>query len=69
MSANLELRFMMLYTIPPADLENAIAGVSKAVNEGALTTQPLHRFPLAETSAAHDAVQGGAVGKVLIDVA
>ena len=67
MSANLELRFMMLYTIPPADLEKAIAGVSKAVSENALTTQPLHRFPLQEAAAAHDAVEGGAVGKVVID--
>ncbi len=69
MMANLELRFMLLYTVPKADLEAAIAGVSKAVNAGALTTLPLHRFPLAETAAAHDAVEGGAVGKVVIDVA
>ena len=69
MGANLELRFVLLYTIPKADLEAAIEGVSKAVNEGALTTQPLHRFPLAEAGAAHDAVEGGAVGKVVIDVA
>mgnify|MGYP003513397797 CR=1 FL=1 len=30
---------------------------------------PLTRFALADTAAAHDAVEGGAVGKVLIDVA
>ena len=30
---------------------------------------PLVRFPLEETAAAHDAVENGAVGKVLIDVA
>jgi NADPH2:quinone reductase len=29
----------------------------------------LVRFPLAETAAAHDAVENGTVGKVLIDVA
>jgi NADPH2:quinone reductase len=29
---------------------------------------PLHHFPLAETAAAHDAVERGAVGKVLIDI-
>jgi NADPH2:quinone reductase len=28
----------------------------------------LHRFPLERTADAHDAVEGGAVGKVLIDV-
>jgi NADPH2:quinone reductase len=67
MSANLELRFMLLYTVPKPDLEAAIAGVAKAVNQGALTTLPLHRFALAETGAAHDAVENGAVGKVVID--
>jgi NADPH2:quinone reductase len=30
---------------------------------------PLHRFPLEQTAAAHSAVEGGAVGKVLIDIA
>ena len=29
---------------------------------------PLHRFPLERTGDAHDAVQAGAVGKVVIDV-
>jgi len=29
---------------------------------------PLRRFPLEQTAAAHDAVQAGAVGKVLIEV-
>ena len=42
--------------------------VSKAVEVGALTTLPLHRFPLEDAARAHDAVEAGAVGKVLIDV-
>ena len=29
---------------------------------------PLHHYPLEETAAAHDAVEAGAVGKVLVDV-
>jgi NADPH2:quinone reductase len=29
---------------------------------------PLHHYPLAETAAAYDAVEHGAVGKVLIDI-
>ena len=29
---------------------------------------PLHHYPLEETAAAHDAVESGAVGKVLIDI-
>jgi NADPH2:quinone reductase len=67
MTANLTLRFMLLYTIPEPALHDAIGGVSKAVEAGALTLLPLHRFPLAETAAAHDAVENGAVGKVVID--
>ena len=44
-----------------------MGGVAKAVEAGALTTLPLHRFPLADTAAAHDAVEAGAVGKVVIE--
>ena len=46
----------------------AVDGVSEAVAAGALTPLPLHRFPLERAAEAHDAVQGGAVGKVLIDI-
>jgi NADPH2:quinone reductase len=53
----------------PADaLRTAIADVTEALQDGALTTLPIHRYPLSETAAAHDAVQGAAVGKVLIDL-
>jgi NADPH:quinone reductase len=69
MVPNLTLRFMLVYTLPAKALEQAVSDVSKAVADGALTPLPVHRFPLAETAAAHDAVEGGAVGKVLIDVA
>src|SRR4051794_25403490 len=69
MSPNLLLRFVLVYTIPQEALDAAVAGVSKAVGARALTTLPLHRFPLAETAAAHEAVEAGAVGKVVIDVA
>jgi NADPH2:quinone reductase len=54
--------------VPPAALAAAAADVASAVGAGALTTLPLHRFTLDETAAAHDAVEAGTVGKVLIDV-
>jgi NADPH2:quinone reductase len=68
MTPNLVLRFVLVYTIPRDALSMAIADVSAAVEAGALTTLPVHRFPLERAAEAHDAVQGGAVGKVLIDV-
>jgi len=68
MSPNIVLRFVLVYTIPREALTAAVEGVSRALEVGALTTLPLHRFPLERAAEAHDAVQAGAVGKVLIDI-
>ena len=68
MTPNIVLRFVLVYTIPDAALRAAVEGVSRALEVGALTTLPLHRFPLERTADAHDAVQADAVGKVLIDI-
>jgi len=68
MFPNLVLRFVLIYTIPDAALEAAVAGVAAAVRDGALTVLPVHRFSLDDIAAAHDAVENGAVGKVLVDV-
>jgi NADPH2:quinone reductase len=68
MTANLTLRFMLLYSVRPAELAAAIASVNEAVTEGVLRPLPLHRFALEQIGAAHDAVESGAVGKVLVDL-
>jgi NADPH2:quinone reductase len=68
MVANITLRFVLVYTMPEEAIRAAVAAVSEAVRAGALTTLPLHRFPLEQAAAAHDAVEAGAVGKVLIDL-
>jgi NADPH2:quinone reductase len=68
MAPNLVLRFVLVYTMPPAAIAAAVADVSAAVRDGALSTLPLHRFALEDTAGAHDAVEAGAVGKVVIDV-
>lgn len=68
MAPNLTLRFMLLYTVPPRQLRDAIERTTEAVAAGALTTLPIHRFRLEQISEAHDAVEGGAVGKVVIDL-
>ena len=68
MALDLTLRFMLLYTVPPRQLHAAIERTSKALAAGALMTLPLHRFRLEQIGQAHDAVEGGAVGKVIIDL-
>ena len=46
MSLNATLRFVLVYTMPDAALRQAVAEVGEAIREGALTTLPIHRFPL-----------------------
>ena len=52
----------------------AVEDVTAALRDGALPVGqdaglPITRFALDQTAAAHDAVEGGLVGKALIDVA
>jgi NADPH:quinone reductase len=68
MAPNLTLRFMLLYTLTPRQLRDAIERTTEAVAAGALTTLPVHRFSLEQSAEAHDAVEQGAVGKVVIDL-
>src|SRR4051812_12930328 len=74
MGLNARIQFVLLYTLGEEAALAAIEDVTAAVSDGALDVGeghglPLLRFPLEETAAAHDAVENGAVGKVLIDVA
>jgi NADPH2:quinone reductase len=71
---NLRYQFLLLYTLDPDLLAVAAQDVTSAVATGALRVGkkagvPLHHYPLEATAAAHDAVEHGAVGKVLIDIA
>jgi NADPH2:quinone reductase len=74
MGLNARIQFVLLYTVGEAALRPAAEDVTAAVADGALEVGeehglPLTRFPLEEAAAAHDAVEHGTVGKVLIDVA
>jgi NADPH2:quinone reductase len=66
MTANVVLRFILLYGVPAAALDQAVAGISAALAEGALTELPSQRFPLPDIVAAHEAAEAGAVGKVFV---
>jgi NADPH2:quinone reductase len=68
MTANLVLRFVLLYGVPVPSLELAARDITAALAEGALSELPVQRYPLEEIVAAQEAVEGGAVGKVLVDV-
>jgi len=65
---NVVLRFVLVYTIPEEAKLAAVSGIDAALRAGALSPLPSTRFRLAEIAAAHDAVESGAVGKVLVDL-
>ena len=70
---NLRLQGVLLYTLGADLVEAATADINAAVDVGALRVGeeaglPLHHLPLEEAAAAHDAVEQGTVGKVLLDI-
>jgi len=73
MGLNARLQYVLLYTVGETALAAAAEDITAAVTASALEVGaehglPITRFTLADTAAAHDAVEGGIVGKVLIDV-
>ena len=73
MVPNARWQFVLVYTEPSRAKDHAVEDVQAAVRAGAIRVGevaglPLHVHSLAETAVAHQAVQDGAVGKVLIDV-
>jgi NADPH2:quinone reductase len=73
MAPNARWQFVLLYTMPREAKGYAIEDVGAAVLDGAVRVGaeaglPVHHFPLERAGEAHAAVEGGAVGKVLVDV-
>ena len=66
MTANLTLKFVLLYGVPMTALDQAAADITAALTAGELTELPVHTFGLDEIAAAHEAAESGAVGKVIV---
>ncbi|MFC1413025.1 NADPH:quinone reductase [Streptacidiphilus sp. N1-12] len=71
MVRNLRWHGILVYTMPAEAKLAAVTAISAALADGALRAGeeagvPWHVYPLERTAEAHDAVQGGVVGKVLI---
>jgi len=66
MNANVTVHYVLLYGVPVPERDHAVTWVRDALATGALSALPVHRFPLDEVAAAQDAVERGAIGKVLV---
>ena len=73
-STNARFQWVLLYTVGGPALRAAAEDITAAVKDGAYGVGeehglPVHHYPLERTGDAHSAVDDGAIGKVLIDVA
>jgi NADPH2:quinone reductase len=73
MVPNVRWQFVLVYNAPEDWRARALEDVSAAVLDQAVRVGdeaglPLHHYPLEQAADAHAAVEGGAIGKVLIDV-
>lgn len=68
MRRNVDVGFVLVYTVPQPALDRAAADITAALRAGALSPPPEHHFPLEDVAGAHEAVERGAIGKVLIDL-
>jgi NADPH2:quinone reductase len=73
MLKNASLDFVLTYTTTTEEKDNAVEAVGEAVNAGAFRVGaeaglPILRFPFERVGDAHEAVEQGAVGKVVIEV-
>lgn len=66
MSANVVLRFVLLYGVPRAELLRGTVELTEAIRDGALTSLPVQRFPLDQIAAAHQAQESAPLGKILL---
>jgi NADPH:quinone reductase len=66
MTANVTLKFVLLYGVARAVLTAAAADISAALADGDLTELPVHTYPLSDIVAAHEAAEAGVTGKVVV---
>ena len=66
---SIRLQFFLVYELDAAERERAIAAINDALKTGALlnrVTQPV--FSLADIVAAHEAVERGTIGNVIVNI-
>jgi NADPH:quinone reductase len=66
---SIRLQFFLVYELDAAERERAIAAINDALKTGALlnrVTQPV--FSLADTVTAHEAVERGSIGNVIVKI-
>ena len=62
------LNFFLIYQLDAQQRDRAVAGVTRALEQGKVVARIGPTFPLAETAAAHEAVEQGTIGNVIVKI-
>lgn len=66
---SIRLQFFLVYELDATDRERAILAIDSALKAGRLLNRVTHpTYPLADTMAAHEAVERGTLGNVIVTV-
>jgi NADPH2:quinone reductase len=65
---SVRLQFFLVYQLDAQERERAVAGVNRALEQGKLTCRIGPTFPLTDVAAAHEAVERGTIGNVIVTV-
>jgi NADPH:quinone reductase len=68
-ASNITVRFVLVYDMPEAAKTAAVEEITRLLEAGKLRHLAGPHFPLESARQAHQAVEGGAIGKVVLDVA
>lgn len=66
LSNSVSLLFFLIYQLDAQQRDRAVAGITQALERGKLANRVGPVFPLAETAAAHEAVERGTIGNVIV---
>ena len=66
---SLRLEFFLVYQLDAQQRDHAVAGINRMLEQGRLASRIGPTFPLAGIAAAHEAVERGTIGNVLVRTA
>ncbi len=67
LTQSIRVQFFLVYELDTREREHAVAGISRALEQGKLINQVAQpTYALADTAAAHEAVERGTIGNVII---
>lgn len=66
--ANVRLDFVLVYLTPRPALEQATRDIAELLAEGAVITLPARRFALEDAIAAHEMLETGPRGRILLEI-